>query len=140
MKYDIYVSSDYIFDDARKLIKTVYVDDLNVTQPVDERFRAANYTQIVDLIPYETTLSTQGQGNYIEIVPTFKAHATDTVGYHLNHTAMLVRIEDVVLDIGRIEIKDYDLDKDEFSGNIQYTIMQPNFQSKAKHLTMYFAN
>jgi hypothetical protein len=83
---------------------------------------------------------TQGQGHYIEIVPTFKAHATDTVGYHLNHTSMLVRIQDVILDIGKIEIVDYDLDKDEFSGNIQYQILQPHFSSKANHLTMYFAN
>jgi hypothetical protein len=76
----------------------------------------------------------------MEIVPTYKAHATDTVGYHLNHTAMLVRINDIFLDIGDIKVYDIDLDKDEISGNIQYTVMQPHFQSKANHLTMYFAN
>ena len=95
---------------------------------------------IVDEIPYETGLQKLGTGHYIEIVPTFKAHSTDTVGYHLNHTRIVKSIGDLILDIGNIKVYDVDLDKDEVSGNVQYSVMQPHFQSKANYLTMYFAN
>jgi hypothetical protein len=40
LKYDIYYQGDDFAYNGRKLIKTVYVDELNVTTPADERFRA----------------------------------------------------------------------------------------------------